>query len=254
MKFLSYLIVLIIGFVFGSFYQSNKENKSIPSAEVAQDSNTATNVAANPGMAINQPVAVQSNSLPEKKADDPVSMKEQFDQIYQKQNFSQAAVFLDQMQKQWPQSLQYLEARSRLLSRTRDWEKAKEVLKECVSLYPSSKSCLLDLASAELQIGSKEEQEVAITACNARLQNNPECQNMLGHLRINQGRFAEAADIFRQLIKNNGSFGIRFDEGMLYGQLAIAVENGGKHSEALKYYQKACQLNWENSCERLQNL
>ena len=180
MKILSYLIVLIVGVALGMFYQSKQDGKTITQAGVVQDSKTSINVAANSEKAMNPPMALSGKSSSEKKADDPVSMKEQFDEIYTKQKFSEAAVLLDQMQKQWPQSSQYLEARSRLLVRTRDWEKAKEVLKECVSLYPSSKSCLLDLASAELQIGSKEEQQTAIMNCNARLQNNPECQNMLG--------------------------------------------------------------------------
>lgn len=253
MKTLRYFIVLIVGFAFGRIYQSKENYKITPSTLSAQETKAKLLLDTTPSSekTTDQKITVQATSSQEQQPDDVVSMKERFEQIYFKKNLSEAAILLDQMQQKWPQSSQYLEARSRLLVRTRDWEKAKEVLKECVNLYPNSKSCLLDLASTELQIGSKEEQQGVIMNCNAKLPQNPECQNMLGLLRINQGRFLEAAAIYKQLIENNGSYGIRFNDGMLHSQLAIALDGAGRHDEAKIYFQKACQRNWANACERL---
>jgi len=183
--------------------------------------------------------------------DDIEYQKDQFDQIFNQDKFSEAALILDQIEKKWPNSSQYLEGRSRLLVRTREWEKAKDVLKECLSSFPQSKSCLVDLASTEMQIGSKEEQEAAIADCTAKMPNELQCKNMLAILKMNQGKYNEAVLIYQQLIRENGSYGIRFPEAMLNWQLGIALEGAGRVAEAQTYFHRACQENWPGACEKI---
>lgn len=259
MKIMSYLLVFLTGLGLGLWFGKESNQSTEKKTETAQnkidDTITAATTATSSNRGKNElsVVRVSSDASPSQiiKFDDLLFLQDKFAQIFNEQKFSEAAALLDQMEQKWPKSFQYLEGRSRLLVRTRGWERAKQLLKQCRSLFPQSKSCLIDLASTELQIGSINEQQLAILDCTSQFPIDPQCRNMLAILRMNQGKYSEAVSIYQQMIKDNGSYGFRFDEGMLNWQLGLALEGAGQNDEAEIYFQKACQSNWPGSCEKL---
>jgi tetratricopeptide (TPR) repeat protein len=182
------------------------------------------------------------------------SLKEEFDNLLGHDDLDGASSILARMETNFSQSLEYLESKSRLLVRQRNWEEAKAVLEQCVSSYPASKTCLIDLSSTVLSIGSKEEQDKAITSCLNLSPNDLECRNMQAILRMNQGKYVDAVAIYRQLLKDNGSFGVRFEDSMLNWQLGIALEGAGDLREAMSYFEKACRSNYPSSCKKSEDL
>lgn len=186
--------------------------------------------------------------------DDIYTQVEEFESYINQDDLDGGASVLQRMEAASKHSKQFLESKSRLLVRQRDWEEAKIVLKQCLEAYPRSKACLVDLSSTELQIGSKEDQEKAISACLSQAPKDPQCRNMLAILKMNQGKFGDAVSVYRQLISDNGSYGIRFDEGMLNWQLALALEGAGNLPDALSYFDKACRNNFEASCKKYEEV
>lgn len=262
----SYLLTFALGTSLGLWIgkSSDKAPTSFPShvkTSPAQELRTTTqspsiSEASSPSAPLQGTTKSQTSHLAEKSSghSDIHTQREEFENFMNQDELDGAASALRRMEATSSYSQQFLESKSRLLVRQRDWEDAKVALKKCLEAYPSSKACLVDLSSTELQIGSKEEQEKAISSCLAQSPNDPQCRNMLAILKMNQGKYGDAVSVYRQLIKDNGSFGVRFDDGMLNWQLAISLEGAGNLPEAVTYFDKACRNNFRSACKKYEEV
>lgn len=180
----------------------------------------------------------------------PKLPKEDFQSALNNNDFEAARDALQEMEKQGARSRDVLESTGRLLTQERKWDEAKAALKECVTAYPKSHECWIDLPSVELHIGTKEEQSKAVGSCLAIFPNDPQCRNMSAIVSMNHGRHSEAVSIYQKLIQDNGSYGVRFDEPMLHWQLGIALEGAGRLKEASESFDRACRGNFPGACAR----
>ena len=74
------------------------------------------------------------------------------------------------------------------------------------------------------------------------------------NVKMNQGRHAEAVSIYERLLRENGSYGVRYDEWLLDWQLGLALEGAGQASEALNHFEKACRSQHVDSCTKAEEL
>ncbi|NJM09673.1 MAG: tetratricopeptide repeat protein [Bdellovibrionaceae bacterium] len=182
------------------------------------------------------------------------AFREDFENQMNQGNFSGANAVLLDMQKADSKSQIFLESQGRYLVRRRDYTLAREALKQCLTAFPKSKSCLVDLASTELQIGTKEEQAEAIRQCLSVVPNDPQCRNMSGINLINSGNYNEAIKVYEELLKDNGNYGFRFDNGMLNWQMALALDGVGRSDEALEHFEQSCRQSFSEACKKLEEL
>ena len=162
---------------------------------------------------------------------------------------------LDKMQKISPKSREFLESQSRSLVEARNLDKALPFLNECVTLFPDSETCLVDRADVLGTKGTKDEQALALDACLKIHPQNMLCRNMIGILRMNQGKFPEAVTIYESLIHDNGNFGVRFSQYLLDAQIAFAFEGAGRINEALEAFEKSCASGRnEGACQSARSL
>ena len=153
-----------------------------------------------------------------------------------------------------PNSIEALEGRASLLGRLNDWKNAKIILQRCLELHPESTACLRGMAQAELNVGSEEGQESAITNCLRVSPNDPECKGAQVTLRMNQEDYDEAVSILEELIRDNGRYGTRTPQESLDWQMALTLEEAGRDSEAAGYFDRACRANVADACRRLEML
>jgi len=140
-----------------------------------------------------------------------LTSKEAFDIAISKKDFNAAMNAIRDMQTS-NRTRDYLESHGRFLFLTGKFDEAKVALKECLNTVPDSHSCLIDMANTELQIGTKGEQTQAVNSCLAVRPNDPQCRNLEGMAKMNQGKYSDAIAIYQRLLKENGSYGIRFEE------------------------------------------
>jgi len=247
MKILSHVVVLALGFGLGLWVSRGSVQPSAPSSE-------STSAVPAPESSEDRPAEALASSSPETSAPDLLVMKEDFENQMNQGSMRQAILIVQEMEKADSQAQIFLESQSRLLMRQREFDQAKVALKKCVANYPQSKSCLVDLASAELQVGSKEEQAAAIRQCLDVAPSDPQCRNMSALNFMNFGDYNAAIQIYQDLLRDNGSYGFRFMNGMLDWQLALALEGVGRQDDALEHFEKACQQNYADACNKLEDL
>lgn len=147
-----------------------------------------------------------------------------------------------------------LEVTAQIFLKQNKVQEAKNSAKECIRDFSSNKNCLIVLANAELQAGTKEEQVVAVESCLKIYPNEPQCKNIMGNVQMNQGHFDDAATIFANLIRSNGDYGVRFNDSHLYWQVAYAQEMAGHLDEAYENYMAACKEQNPEACEKAEEL
>lgn len=180
--------------------------------------------------------------------------KDEFERTIGSGDFEGASAALREMAREPNNSVDVLEGRGRLFVRQRKWNDAKEALQQCLESYPKSQSCLVDMASTELQVGSKDEQSKAVYACLLVTPNDLQCRNMAAIVKMSQGKYGEAVQIYERLIQDNGSYGVRFDEAMLNWQLGLALEGAGKLKDASENFYKACRKNFPDACKKYEDI
>ncbi len=165
-----------------------------------------------------------------------------------------AKALVDEIGQISKDSKEYNEAITRFLIRSGDSESAVPALNHCLELYPKSKSCLTDLSSIEMQVGTRDEQLKAAQNCLAIFPESPHCLNDLAIGRMHEGHFPKAVSIYEELMKSNGSYGFRFNIEMLHAQLGYALEGAGRISEAAEQFDTACRSHWQGACAKLEDL
>ncbi len=252
MKIVKYFLILIIGVGIGFSFNRKKtvENENVLESEVATATTESPIVVSHETVVDIQNKKDADLKSPNSKQSEPVvqkvenksifQMSEEFDQRMNEDNLEKAQSVLVSMEKKEPRSRYFQEANGRYLVRTREFEMAKSALQECLKLYSKSKSCLIDMASVEAQIGTKEEKEKSARVCLSAVPGDPQCGNLLGMAKMNQGHYNEAITIYEQLLKSNGDGNFRFAESLLESQLAYALEGANRYDEALRHFEKIC--------------
>lgn len=250
-KSLSYIGVLAVGVCIGYFLkpQLAPQIELVPVEKLAE-SQQKTSPNLNEILEKAEPVPSPGKDVTEQN----FSLKEEFETSMNAEDFDKASATLRRMEVQSPQSKDFLDSQSRFLVRTRKWEEAKVALKECLTYFPKSTSCLIDMLSTELQIGTKEEQSNAAAACVLEMPKDPQCLNMLAITKMNQGKYSEAVVIYQQLKNQNGSYGFRFSVSMLDWQLGLALEGAGRRQEAADSFYLACKKDYAQACEKYEEL
>jgi|GEM_PF-6058871 len=183
-----------------------------------------------------------------------INLRQSFDEQLNKSEMRQALLILQEMEKAAPNSKIYFETNGEYLMANRDWDTLKASSKKCIAAFPQSRVCLRHLANAELQIGSKEDQLATVNACLAIEPNDPECRNLSGMALMNSGDFSGAVAVYEKLIRDNGSYGLRFPEDMLEYQLGLALDSAGRREEAIDHMENACRRNNQRACDQIEEL
>lgn len=258
MKYASYLLVLFLGVGIGYSIAPKSSTVNSPDNHLSPD--LAKSNSKRPELQ-NQKQASLQGSTNQPHADNLVTpskyelaAKDRFDEAMVQNDFDKAWAAVREMELKSNTSEEFLENSSRLLVRTRKWDDAKKSLQQCLSSFPGNRSCLIDMASTELQVGSKEEMTAAVESCLNRFPNEPQCHNMSAIAKMNSGNFAEAVTIYENLLKNNGSFGIRYPAAMLHSQLGFALEGAGRKREAAEQFYRACREDDSPSCDKYEQL
>ncbi len=166
----------------------------------------------------------------------------------------QALLILQDMEKKAPGSQIYLETSSDYFIYVKDWTAAAAASKKCTEVFPSSRPCYRNLGNASLQSGTKEDQLTAADNCLALEPNDPQCRNIKGLALMNSGDYPGAVIYFKELIDDNGNYGVRFPEDMLEWHLGLALEGAGKRDEAIDHMENACRRNNNQACNKIEEL
>ncbi|MGE0633379.1 MAG: tetratricopeptide repeat protein [Pseudobdellovibrionaceae bacterium] len=260
MKILTHALTLFLGLALGwVLFHSSPDENNTKSVFLSEESKTGSqkDLAAIESQGKRPTRSTLSHfqtpkelETPEKKATRS-SLTEDFWSAFHNDDFDKARALIEQVSKS---SKEYHEWKTRILVRTREYQEAKVALKECLKVYPKSRSCLTDLSAVEGSAGTRDEQLAATQNCLAQYPDYPMCLNDLAIIRMHEGKFAEAVTIYEQLLRTNGSFGFRFNLDMLYSQLGFALEGAGRIQEALQSFDKACRENFPGACLKFEEL
>ncbi len=150
-----------------------------------------------------------------------------------------------------PEAQDPLQAKSRVLVQNEQWEEAREAAQACVKKNPQSQSCHEDLVATVFTLGTPEEQEQAVQNCLAATPSSVVCKNDLAVVRMDQGDFAAAVQLYEQLLRENNG---RLPSQLLDWQYANALEGAGKLAEAKVLFDRACEAKYTGACERAEEL
>jgi hypothetical protein len=105
-----------------------------------------------------------------------------------------------------------------------------------------------------MQVGTKDEQKRAISACLAAIPDDPSCRNLSAMTLMSDGRYGEAVSIYERLIRDNGGHGMRFPEDVLFWQYGLALEGAGRRKDASESYYRACRKGFKDACDKYEAL
>jgi tetratricopeptide (TPR) repeat protein len=246
---ISHLMVLAAGFLLGILVVRHSETTlkvAEPAAAPVETEAPETPAAPEPEIGTTEPQPAADVAL--------LKMRSDYEEQIRKGEQRQALLILQELEKKAPKSQIYMEMNSDYQIYTRDWQAAAAAANACVAAFPKSRLCFRNLATAELQDGSTDEQAAAVQSCLALEPNDPQCRNMLGMVQMNGGDFNGAVTTYEKLIRDNGSYGTRFDDDHLEWQLGLALEGAGRREEALDHLENACRRNNNQACEKIEEL
>jgi predicted Zn-dependent protease len=249
-------IVFVFGCLAGYFIKDNKSHPIIEVKRASSVPSTKEIPTASEKREFPQLSKESSKKLPMSPSGSALSKSTQIPDLFfhaLTANGAEAEVSIHELEKLGERE-KALEAFSHLLLRENKVQFAKSTANNCLKEFPSNKGCLIVLANAELQVGSKEDQLNAVKTCLKIYPKDPQCQNILGLVRMNQGSYEDAISIFEEVSKSNGSYGVRFDESVLAWQFATAQEMAGKIQDAIYSYERACQFRNVEACQKAEEL
>lgn len=250
---ISHLLCLAFGMGAGLFLASPNHPTSSP--EVFPDNNPAATGTATEPSATN---TTNQREIPNKQSLDATSaliqLREDYFEQFRRGETRQALLILQEMEKKGPKTQIYLETNSEYLVQMKEWRAAANAAKSCVALFPQSRTCFRNLATAEIQDGASADQATAVDACLKLEPNDPHCRNMLGLVQMNGGDYSGAVATFEKLIRDNGSYGVRFPDDHLEYQLGLALDGAGRPEEAIDHLENACRRNNNQACKKIDEI
>lgn len=246
MRFAGYVAVLALGFTLGFWAGRSDHKVSLVPASIAPVEPSSSK-AISEAVSQNPPASVSPGP-------NLTSLKQDFEDLLLRGEMRQALLVLQDIEKWAPNSREYFEANGDYLSAQKDWSALKISSQKCVQIFPQLRACWRQLATAELQVGTKDEQASAVNTCLAQEPNDPQCRNMLGMVLMNAGDYSGAIAVYEQLIRDNGSYGTRFTDDHLEWQLGLALEGAGRREEAIDHFENACRRNLNQACQKIEEL
>jgi tetratricopeptide (TPR) repeat protein len=202
--------------------------------------------------------AATLRQLPDKQTLDTTSgliqLREDYFEQFRRGETRQALLILQEMEKKGPKTQIYLETNSEYLVQMKEWRAAASAAQSCVALFPQSRPCYRNLATAEIQDGTSTDQVTAVDNCLKLEPNDPQCRNILGLVQMNSGDYTNAVATFEKLIRDNGSYGVRFADDHLEWQLGLALEGAGRPEEAIDHLENACRRNNNQACKKIDEI
>lgn len=171
-----------------------------------------------------------------------------------RKNSRRAEEIVQELGQRFPDSKVWHELRTKQIVLTRDYEKARPLIRECLRKFPKSQQCLQDNISAEGSVGTREQHGEAAKKCLGLYPKHPICYHELARYHMQAGRFDQAVKIYRDLAENNGNYGTRLHLSLIHYQLGVALEGNIQKREALTAFDKACQLGADYACQSAERL
>ena len=196
------------------------------------------------------------SSAPDEKSSEEVSQDDLVSEFWKvaRKNPRRAEEIVRELGQRFPDSKVWHELRTHKSLLAKDYDNTRPLVKECLKKFPKSKQCLTANIHVESSIGTREQHGEAAKRCLELYPKHPNCYHELARYHMQAGRFDVAADMYKDLIENNGNYGSRMMYPHLYYQLGVALDGNMQKSEALTAFDKACQMDYEFACNRIENM
>ena len=134
----------------------------------------------------------------------------------------------------------------------RDFDSALPLLKQCLENYPNDSSCNGNYSS---YFSFKNDADGIDQSTKQCLENDPQnmmCLNNRGTMFLNQKNYKDALNVFLQMKSLEAKGAIKFNQELIYEDLAACYSGLGNQAMANDYYKLACNTGNEASCQKVQ--
>lgn len=270
----SAVLVFVFGFAVGSFFNQpaslqEKENL-VPSSSLTESAPPTTSAAE---VAIEPPAQISQMDSPMEPKCDPAlaeeiqkfqrtpkhlvddRMKTLYSQLmsaFQERNLKRQNENIAEMIALSPNHVKTYQAKTYLLVMEENFEEAKSVLQECALKLPEAVFCHQRLTN--IRNSSHEERIEHGNKCLALAPTNGSCLTDLALSYKRAGNLTEAIKLFEQAIKVRELNSEGYNLSYLYWHLGSTLHMNQNLQEAFLAYEKACNLNNQQACQKLESL